>query len=168
MEYARYEHIDFEARNQIGVVTFNRPQVHNAINTHVLRDLIDLFGALEHDDDVRVIVLRGSGGKAFCAGADIDEIKNNGPVEQRPYQYLWMTWFRQIETIRKPVIASVEGWAPGGGTEQGEQQSQHAQVPERFIEEGGVEGFGIEELDRPVLNRDGEFPGQVGGNSEGF
>jgi enoyl-CoA hydratase/carnithine racemase len=72
---------------------------------------------MAEDDEVRVIVLRGAGGKAFCAGADIDEIKDNGPVEQRPYQYLWMKWFRQIEEIRKPVIASVEGWAPGGGTE---------------------------------------------------
>ena len=117
MDYGTYEHIEFETSDQIGVVTFNRPQVHNAINTHVLRDLIDCFGKMEHDDGVRVIVLRGSGGKAFCAGADIDEIKNNGPVEQRPYQHLWMTWFRQIETIRKPVIASIEGWAPGGGTE---------------------------------------------------
>jgi enoyl-CoA hydratase/carnithine racemase len=117
VDYGTYEHIEFETSDQIGVVTFNRPQVHNAINTHVLRDLIDCFGKMEHDDGVRVIVLRGSGGKAFCAGADIDEIKNNGPVEQRPYQHLWMTWFRQIETIRKPVIASIEGWAPGGGTE---------------------------------------------------
>ena len=117
MDYGRYEHIEFGTLDQIGVVTLNRPQVHNAINTHVLRDLIDCFGKMAQDDGVRVIVLRGAGGKAFCAGADIDEIKNNGPVEQRPYQHLWMTWFRQIETIRKPVIASIEGWAPGGGTE---------------------------------------------------
>ena len=117
MDYGRYEHIEFGTLDQIGVVTLNRPQVHNDINTHVLRDLIDCFGKMAQDDGVRVIVLRGAGGKAFCAGADIDEIKNNGPVEQRPYQHLWMTWFRQIETIRKPVIASIEGWAPGGGTE---------------------------------------------------
>ncbi len=117
MEHGPFEHIAFEQTDQIGVVTLNRPQVHNAINTHVLRDLIRCFDALAADDGIRVIVLRGAGGKAFCAGADIDEIKNNGPVEQRPYQHLWMTWFRQIETIRKPVIASVEGWAPGGGTE---------------------------------------------------
>ena len=117
MEHGPYEHIAFETIDQIGVVTLNRPQVHNAINTNVLRDLSRCFDTLAADDAIRVVVLRGAGGKAFCAGADIDEIKDNGPVEQRPYQYLWMTWFRQIETIRKPVIASVEGWAPGGGTE---------------------------------------------------
>jgi enoyl-CoA hydratase/carnithine racemase len=117
VDYGPYEHIAFEVIDRIGVVTLNRPQVHNAINTHVLRDLIACFDTMEADSDIRVVVLRGAGGKAFCAGADIDEIKNNGPVEQRPYQYLWMKWFRQIETIRKPVIASVEGWAPGGGTE---------------------------------------------------
>jgi enoyl-CoA hydratase/carnithine racemase len=108
VDHGPYEHIAFETIDQIGVVTLNRPQVHNAINTHVLRDLIRCFGAMEADDAIRVIVLRGAGGKAFCAGADIDEIKDNGPVEQRPYQHLWMTWFRQIETIRKPVIGGTE------------------------------------------------------------
>jgi enoyl-CoA hydratase/carnithine racemase len=117
VEYKAYENILFEKDGLIAIVTLNRPKVHNAINTHVLKDLTDCFERMESDDEVRVIVLRGAGGKAFCAGADIDEIKDNGPVEQRPYQYLWMKWFRQIETIRKPVIASVEGWAPGGGTE---------------------------------------------------
>ena len=115
MEYKAYENILFEKTEQIAIVTLNRPKVHNAINTHVLRDLIDCFDTMELDDEVRVVILRGAGGKAFCAGADIDEIKDNGPVEQRPYQYLWMKWFRQIETIRKPVIASIEGWAPGAG-----------------------------------------------------
>jgi enoyl-CoA hydratase/carnithine racemase len=117
VEYKAYENILFEKTEQIAIVTLNRPKVHNAINTHVLRDLIDCFDTMELDDEVRVVILKGAGGKAFCAGADIDEIKDNGPVEQRPYQYLWMKWFRQIETIRKPVIASIEGWAPGGGTE---------------------------------------------------
>lgn len=117
MAYDPYENIIFENIEHVGVVTFNRPKVHNAFNTHLLREIIDCFDRMAVDDDVRVVVLRGAGGKAFCAGADIDEIKNNGPIEQRPYQYLWMKFFRQIETIRKPVIASIEGWAPGGGTE---------------------------------------------------
>jgi len=112
-----YKNIIYEKTDQVGVVTFNRPKVHNAFNTHVIRELIHCFESIEADDDVRVIVLRGAGGKAFSAGADLDEIKDNGPTEQRPYQYLWMKWFRHIETIRKPVIASVEGYAPGGGTE---------------------------------------------------
>jgi enoyl-CoA hydratase len=112
-----YKNIIYEKTDQVGVVTFNRPKVHNAFNTHVIRELIHCFEDIEADDDVRVIVLRGAGGKAFSAGADLDEIKDNGPMEQRPYQYLWMKWFRHIETIRKPVIASVEGYAPGGGTE---------------------------------------------------
>jgi len=117
MEYPEYKNIIFETIDNVGVVTFNRPKVHNAFNTYMIRELIDCFEKIEVDDDVKVIVLKGAGGKAFSAGADIDEIKDNGPVEQRPYQYLWMKWFRHIETIRKPVIASVEGWAPGGGTE---------------------------------------------------
>lgn len=117
MEYPEYKNIIFENIDKVGVVTFNRPKVHNAFNTHLIRELVDCFEKIEVDDDVKVIVLKGAGGKAFCAGADIDEIKDNGPVEQRPYQYLWMKWFRHIETIRKPVIASVEGYAPGGGTE---------------------------------------------------
>jgi len=117
MNYPEYDTIIFEKIEQIGVVTFNRPEVHNAFNTSVIRQVVDCFNRIEDDDEVRVIVLRGAGGRAFCAGADLDEIKNNGPREQRPYQYLWMKFFKQIETIKKPVIASVEGWAPGGGTE---------------------------------------------------
>jgi enoyl-CoA hydratase/carnithine racemase len=117
MEYPEYKNILFENIDNVGVVTFNRPKVHNAFNTHLIKELVDCFEKIEVDDEVKVIVLKGAGGKAFSAGADIDEIKDNGPVEQRPYQYLWMKWFRHIETIRKPVIASVEGYAPGGGTE---------------------------------------------------
>lgn len=117
MEYPEYKNILFEIIDKVGVVTFNRPKVHNAFNTHLIGELVDCFEKIEVDDEVKVIVLKGAGGKAFSAGADIDEIKDNGPVEQRPYQYLWMKWFRHIETIRKPVIASVEGYAPGGGTE---------------------------------------------------
>jgi enoyl-CoA hydratase/carnithine racemase len=116
-QYGDYQNIIFEKTEQVGIVTFNRPKVHNAFNTHLIREVVHCFEQMEVDDEVRVIVMRGAGGKAFCAGADIDEIKDNGPVEQRPYQYLWMKFFKQIEQIRKPVIASVEGWAPGGGTE---------------------------------------------------
>lgn len=117
MEYGPYKNIIFEQIDQVGVITFNRPKVLNAFNTETIRECLDAMEKIEQDDDIRVVILRGAGDKAFSAGADIDEIKNNGPVEQRPYQYLWMKFFNKIETIGKPVIAAVHGYAPGGGTE---------------------------------------------------
>ena len=77
MEYPEYKNIIFEKIDNVGVVTFNRPKVHNAFNTHMIRELVDCFEKIEVDDDVKVIVLKGAGGKAFSAGADIDEIKDN-------------------------------------------------------------------------------------------
>ncbi len=112
-----YKNIIFEKANKIGVITFNRPEVMNAFNTEMLHELIALFEEIKEDDDVRVIVFRGAGDRAFSAGADIFEIANNGPIEQEAYNRLWIKFFQMIEGIRKPVIASVHGFAPGGGTE---------------------------------------------------
>lgn len=112
-----YDTLLFEVRDGIGFITFNRPKVLNAFNTHMLHECIDLMKKCEKDDDIRVIVFRGAGNKAFSAGADIAEIKDNGPFEQLEYNRLWVKFFNQIENIRKPMIASVRGFAPGGGTE---------------------------------------------------
>lgn len=107
----------FDVEGNIAFITFNRPQVLNAFNTEMLHDCIR---ALEHCRDtevIRVVVFRGAGEKAFSAGADISEIQGNDPFRQREYNLLWIEFFRLVENIRKPMIASVHGYAPGGGTE---------------------------------------------------
>lgn len=107
----------FEVDENIAWITFNRPKVLNAFNTEMLRDCIRALEYCRDSSEVRVVVFRGAGEKAFSAGADISEIQGNDPFRQRDYNLLWIEFFRFIENIRKPMIASVHGYAPGGGTE---------------------------------------------------
>jgi enoyl-CoA hydratase len=109
--------LHFEVDENIAWITFNRPKVLNAFNTEMLRDCIRALEYCRESPEVRVVVFRGAGEKAFSAGADISEIQGNDPFRQRDYNDLWIEFFRLIENIRKPMIASVHGYAPGGGTE---------------------------------------------------
>lgn len=107
----------FEVDENIAWITFNRPKVLNAFNTEMLRDCTRALEYCRDSSEVRVVVFRGAGEKAFSAGADISEIQGNDPFRQRDYNLLWIEFFRLIENVRKPMIASVHGYAPGGGTE---------------------------------------------------
>lgn len=112
-----YKNIIFEVEEQIAFVTLNRPQVMNAFNTEMLKECIEAMERCQADEEIRVVVFRGAGDRAFSAGADISEIKDNDPFMQLTYNRLWVRFFHLIENIRKPMIASVHGHAPGGGTE---------------------------------------------------
>jgi enoyl-CoA hydratase len=112
-----YETLLCEVKDQIALVTLNRPQVLNALNTQVFDELEAVFGALAVDATVRVILLTSSGPKAFAAGADINELAGTdvamGEAKARRGQGV----FRLIETCGKPVIACINGFALGGGCE---------------------------------------------------
>jgi enoyl-CoA hydratase/carnithine racemase len=112
-----YESILFDVEEQIAFITFNRPKVLNAFNTHMLHECIAVMEICRDDPNIRCIVFRGAGDRSFSAGADIAEIKDNDPFMQLSYNRLWVKFFYLIENIRKPVVASVQGYAPGGGTE---------------------------------------------------
>lgn len=112
-----YETVLFEIQSKIGFITFNRPKVLNAFNTRMLHEVTDTLKQCQENKDVRVIVFKGAGDRAFSAGADLDEIEDNDPFHQLSYNRLWIDMFYLIENIRKPMIASVHGFAPGGGTE---------------------------------------------------
>jgi enoyl-CoA hydratase/carnithine racemase len=112
-----YNNLIFEVQDRIAFITFNRPQVLNAFNTEMLREGIDALERCRDDHDIRVVVFRAAGDRAFSAGADIAEIQGNNPFQQLAYNKLWIEFFHHIENIRKPMIASVHGYAPGGGTE---------------------------------------------------
>jgi enoyl-CoA hydratase len=103
--------------DHIATVTLNRPKVLNALNSTMLRELSELFAALADDNAVRVILLRGAGGKAFAAGADISEIANVDAAGGEQLAGSVHRVFRQIETLGKPVIACIDGFALGGGCE---------------------------------------------------
>lgn len=109
-----YETILVEQRGGVSLVTLNRPQALNALNTQTLTDLIAAFAAYDADDSQRCLVLTGSE-KAFAAGADIKEMQAQGFASM--YSSNFFAGWEQVTRTRKPWIAAVSGFALGGGCE---------------------------------------------------
>jgi enoyl-CoA hydratase/carnithine racemase len=101
----------------IGWITVNRPSAHNALNRQVWTELAAAVDAFGGDESVRVIAIRGSGGRAFISGADIREFDEarGDPGAARSYDELSETTWRALERVRVPVIAMVNGLCYGGG-----------------------------------------------------
>ncbi|MBX3299608.1 MAG: enoyl-CoA hydratase/isomerase family protein [Acidobacteria bacterium] len=108
--------ITLERRGRVAVVTIDRPDKLNALNQQVHREGVALFDELRTDDEIRVVVLTGSGDRSFVAGADISEFEGQTPVTQRDL-FHERTLFNTIDTFPKPVIAMVNGFCLGGGNE---------------------------------------------------
>lgn len=104
-------------KNEITVVTINRPDKLNALNSQVMDDLKDAFTNLKEDESVKVIILTGAGEKAFVAGADIAELNKLDMVLGKAFAEKGQAVFSLIENLAKPVIAAVNGFALGGGSE---------------------------------------------------
>ena len=103
-----------EQRGAVTLVTLNRPQALNALNSEVLKELIDAFAKYDADDSQHCLVLTGSE-KAFAAGADIKEMQSQGFAEM--YSANFFGGWEQVTSTRKPWIAAVAGYALGGGCE---------------------------------------------------
>jgi enoyl-CoA hydratase len=112
-----YETLLCEVKDQIARVTLNRPKVLHALNAQVFNELEAVFTSLATDPAVRVILLTGSGEKAFAAGADINELAGTDPIAGEAKARRGQAVFRLIETCGKPVIACINGFALGGGCE---------------------------------------------------
>jgi enoyl-CoA hydratase len=112
---SEYNTILVEQRGAVTLVTLNRPQALNALNSEVLTELIDVFAAYDSDPSQRCLVLTGSGDKAFAAGADIKEMQPQGFAEM--YSTNFFAGWEQVTATRKPWIAAVAGYALGGGCE---------------------------------------------------
>jgi enoyl-CoA hydratase len=110
-----YETILVEHKGAVTLVTLNRPQALNALNSTVLRELIDAFAAYDADPAQRCLVLTGNGEKAFAAGADIKEMQAQGFADM--YSANFFAGWEQVTATRKPWIAAVAGFALGGGCE---------------------------------------------------
>ncbi|WP_374588901.1 enoyl-CoA hydratase-related protein [Novosphingobium sp.] len=112
-----YEHILTETRGAVTLITLNRPQALNALNSAVLEELITAFAAFEADPSQRCAVLTGAGEKAFAAGADIKEMAEK-PAAEFYNQDFFSRWTSHlVKATRKPWIAAVNGFALGGGCE---------------------------------------------------
>ena len=112
-----YENLLYEKRDRIGYITFNRPKVLNALNRKTMEELRDILTAAGEDDEVRVLILTGAGEKSFVAGADIGELAVQTPVSGKETAAFGQGVLHLLETIGKPSIAAINGFALGGGCE---------------------------------------------------
>lgn len=113
----RYQNLLLEKKNRTAVITINRPDKLNALNRQTLEELNSLFDELKNDEEVGVIIITGSGEKAFVAGADIKELNKADVTKGTEFAEFGQAVFSKIENISKPVIAAVNGFALGGGCE---------------------------------------------------
>ena len=112
-----YKNILLDINEHIAVVTLNRPDKLNALNHKTLVELKEVFERLKSDENIFVIIITGSGEKAFVAGADISEINKLNMLEGKVFAEFGQEVFSSIEKFDKPVIAAVNGFALGGGCE---------------------------------------------------
>jgi enoyl-CoA hydratase len=112
-----YENLLIERDGAVLVVTINRPEKLNALNTKTVTELGQVMDEAASESAVHAIVLTGSGEKSFVAGADINELAVQSPVSGREHARSGQRVFDRIERLGKPVIAAVNGFALGGGCE---------------------------------------------------
>ena len=112
-----YETLLYDIRAGIAYVTINRPQKLNALNQKAIQELADCFGRIAETPEVRGVILTGAGEKAFVAGADINELAALTPTGARERALQGQVLMNRIESLGKPVVAAVNGFALGGGCE---------------------------------------------------
>jgi len=112
-----FENLLYEVRDAIAFITFNRPKVLNALNRTTVEELRDALVAARDDAAVRVVILTGAGEKSFVAGADISELAQQTPVNGKEFSLFGQSVFHLLETMGKPSICVINGFALGGGCE---------------------------------------------------
>jgi enoyl-CoA hydratase len=112
-----YKNILFNVEGGIATITFNRPKALNAMNSETLTELYDALSICKNNEQIKALILTGAGEKAFVAGADISQMHNLRVPEALQFMELGQETMRFLETIAKPSIAAVNGFALGGGTE---------------------------------------------------
>jgi enoyl-CoA hydratase/carnithine racemase len=142
-----YENIKVEKRDHIAIVTIDRPKVLNALNMATMSELRQAFTELRDDVDTRVVLLTGAGEKAFVAGADINELQKNNPVEAKAYTHKGQAVLDLIENLGKPVICCINGFALGGGCELSmactfRLASENAKIGQPEVKLGIIAGYG--------------------------
>jgi len=112
-----YENLLFEKKDRIGTITINRPKLLNALNRQTVDELDKVLFEAKSDPEVRVLMITGAGEKAFVAGADLNELAVLTPTAGQETSLHGQRVFRKLETLGKPSIAAINGFALGGGCE---------------------------------------------------
>lgn len=112
-----FENIILEVENSIATIFFNRPKALNALNNALFDELDTALDQILDNEDVRVLILTGTGDKAFVAGADIAELVKMSPLQAKYFSRKGQRIFSKIEALPIPAIAAVNGFALGGGSE---------------------------------------------------
>jgi len=112
-----YDNVTVEQHGTTAVITINRPKALNALNSATLDDLAEALMEASTFDDLRALIITGAGAKAFVAGADISEMSGMTCIEAEDFALQGQEVFNGIENFPTPVIAAVNGFALGGGTE---------------------------------------------------
>lgn len=112
-----FQKIILEKEDYLAILTINRPKALNALNGDTLYELEAAIKDIKADDNIKVVILTGSGEKSFVAGADITFMLPLSPAEGRFFADFGEKVFRSMELLEKPIIAAVNGFALGGGCE---------------------------------------------------
>ncbi|TFG88757.1 MAG: enoyl-CoA hydratase, partial [Candidatus Atribacteria bacterium] len=112
-----FECITFDKKNSLARVMINRPEKLNALSIKTVMELTEAFTAIKSDDTISVVIFGGAGDKAFAAGADLNELSKQSMLDGKEYSARGHRLCNLIENLDKPVIASICGFALGGGCE---------------------------------------------------
>lgn len=112
-----YKNIIFDLKDGIATITFNRPEVLNALNEELLQELSTALDEIEEDEDIRVLVLTGAGERSFVAGADIKELVRFNALQAKSFAETGQIIVNKFQSLPIPVVAAVNGFALGGGCE---------------------------------------------------
>jgi enoyl-CoA hydratase len=142
-----YNNILFEIQGDIAILKFNRPKALNAINPDVFREMNDAIDRIEKDPSVKAMILTGEGDKAFVAGADINYMATLSPLQAKEFSRNGQELLFRLGNLPVPVIACVNGFALGGGTEIAVAcdfiyASENAKFGQLEINLGLIPGFG--------------------------
>src|SRR5271155_4643468 len=142
-----YENLLYEKKDGIAYITFNRPKVLNALNRKTIEELHHALLDAQEDTGTRVLILTGAGEKAFVAGADINELAQQTPVDGKEFTLYGQEIIHRLETLGKPAIAAINGFALGGGCELAlactlRVASRNAKLGQPEVKLGLVPGYG--------------------------
>lgn len=138
-----YDNIVYDIQEGIATITFNRPKALNALNSDLLDEFSEALDKIAADETIRVLVLTGSGEKSFVAGADIKELARCNPLSGKLFARKGQLIISKLQELAIPVIAAVNGFALGGGSE--------IALASDFIYASETANFGLPEITLGII-----------------